>query len=207
MIVHDCEQRTPEWFAARLGLPTASRFSDIITTKGAPSKSAEKYMTELLADWLACEPVDAVQATQWMERGTELEAGARSCYEMETGASVAQVGFITTDDRLAGCSPDGLVGDDGGLEIKCPKASTMVGYYERNESLVMAYLQQVQGSMWITGRKWWDLYAYHPALIPLCIRVDRDDTYIGKMEEAMQAFRDRLAERMAALEAAGWRVQ
>ena len=132
MQVHNVEQGTEEWHNLRLGVPTASRFSDIITpSKGDLSKSADKYMNELIAEKITLQR-EQFKMTDWMERGNELEAEARDVYSFLSDNEVTEVGFITNDDGTIGASPDGLIGKDGGLEIKCPKASTMVKYLDKN---------------------------------------------------------------------------
>jgi hypothetical protein len=203
VLIHQVEQGTPEWFAVRLGIPTASNFAKIITSTGKPSTSAAGYMDQLLADWLAGEVTDAVEANYWMDRGTEMEGRAREAYSLITGHSVEHVGFITDGKRQWGCSPDGLIGDDGGLEIKCPKASTLVSYY-RAGKCPADYWPQVQGALWVTGRAWWEFLAYHPALRPFIVHVERDAEYIGKLAEAVEGFVAKLTEAQEALKE--WRM-
>lgn len=204
VIVHRMEQGTPEWFAVRCGVPTASNFAKIITATGKPSTSAQGYMDQLLADYLAGEATDGVEANYWMERGSELEAQAREAYSIITGAEVEQVGFVTEGDGRWGCSPDGLIADNGGIEIKCPKASTVVSYYRANKCPA-DYWPQVQGALWVTGRQWWDFFAYHPSLKPFTVRVERDEEYIGKLDEAVRQFVETMAKQREALR--NWRMQ
>jgi len=188
MIVLDLfEQGSQEWLNARLGIPTASRFKDLITpAKADKSKSATAYMYELLAERLTKEP-NEFYSNDWMQRGNELEPMARTAYEFMTDSTVDEVGFILNDERTIGVSPDGLVGEDGGLEIKCPKASTMVKYMIEDK-LPDIYKPQVQGNLWISGREWWDFVVYHPSIDLYIKRVYRDETYIQKMEEHITAF-------------------
>jgi len=202
MKIIDCLQCSPEWFAARLGIPTASRFDKIIAPGGAPSKSADGYMNELLAEYLAGSPIDAEDTTHWMERGSLLETVARVQYEFLTDNTVEQVGFCLDDSGKWGCSPDGLIDEKGMLEIKCPKHTTIIEYYRNG--FPKKYTPQVQGQMWVTGRSWCDFFAYHPQLKPFMVRVDRDDEYIGKMEKEMIAFCDKLDEAKKDLE--GWKL-
>ena len=187
MIVLDLEQGSQAWLNARLGIPTASRFKDIITpAKADRSKSAAAYMYELLAERLTKEP-NEFYANEWMQRGNELEPMARTAYEFITDNSVDEVGFILNDEKSIGVSPDGLVGADGGIEIKCPKASTMVKYMIEDK-LPDIYKPQVQGNLWISGREWWDFIVYHPSIELYVKRVYRDEAYIKKMEEHITAF-------------------
>ena len=178
----DCEQGTPEWLAARLGVPSASMFAKIVTTKGAWSTQADSYINQLVAEELTCETTPVYQ-NEHMIRGTELEPDARSLYELMTDVSVEEVGFCLHDTLKAGCSPDGLVGEDGegGLEIKCPAPATHVEYL-RGGVLPSKYKQQVMGCLWITGRQWWDFMSYHPNMKPLIVRVERDEEFIAALE-------------------------
>lgn len=208
MILHPAPQGSPEWLAARLGIPTASHFGEILTASGKLSQSADRYMNQLLAEWLAGKPVD-MDTTVWMERGNELEAEARLSYEIETGSDVAQVGLVYLDEkRDVGCSPDGLIiqkpyglyaaesgeglidvvmrGYHNGIEIKCPKASTLVSYY--GKGCPAKYYPQIQGQIWICDLEWVDFYAYHPDLPPYRFRVERDEVYIRSLAEAVAKF-------------------
>ena len=184
MIILDHEQGSDEWFAARLGRPSASMFNKLITSTGKPSTSASKYIDELVDERL--NGVRApVYVNEHMERGTRLEPEAREYYEFLTDQQVTEYGFILDDSEEFGCSPDGLIKDsdgnfEGGLEIKCP--ANMVGYHRDNKSFVTKYKQQVMGCMMITGAKWWDLMAYSDKKPHhLIIRVERDEEYIEKL--------------------------
>ncbi len=129
-----------------------------------------------------------------MERGIEMEAEARAWYAMAQDQDVEQVGFVWLDDRVqVGCSPDGLVGEHGGLEIKCPAPHTHVGYL-LEQKLPTDYIPQVQGSMWVCDRQWWDFLSYCPGIEPLVIRVERDEEYIDKLAGLLDKF---LAELLA----------
>jgi len=196
MCRHDVEQGSEAWLKLRSGIPTASQYKRIVTSTGKPSAQADGYMYELLAQWLGAE--DERFETEWMARGTELEPEARAFYEFETGNEVEEVGFISHPKLLTGCSPDGLVGDTGGIEIKCPKASTHVKYLLGNKC-PSDYLPQVQGSMWITGRKTWDFISYHPDLDPLLVTVERDEQIMDAFSEVMPKFIDKLLTKRAEL--------
>ncbi len=191
MIILDVEQGSPEWFASRLGKPTSSRFSDIVTSKGEPSKSATKYIDELLAEHLAGQPIDQMEPTKWMIRGTENEDKARKAFSFITGKDVSHVGICFTDDMAVGCSPDGFHKMKEGLEIKCPKGSTLVNYY-RKGVLPTGYVQQVQGSLYVTGFDVWNFIAWHEHMEPFIISVERDDVFIGKLEEQLALFNEKL---------------
>ena len=193
MIILDVEQGSDEWHSLRLGIPTASRFKDIVTpTKGDKSKSYKTYMYELLAERLTQSKEDFFKS-EWMERGNEIEPFARASYEFMHDVEVKQVGMILNDERTVGISPDGLVGDKGGLEIKCPKPSTLVKYM-LDGSLPLEYKPQVMGSLMISEREWWDFLGYHPDMQMFQIRVYRDEEYIKKMEQHIGDFVDELLE-------------
>lgn len=185
MIVVDCAQGTPEWFKARSGIPTASCFSRILTPKGLKlSASREKYMHELLYEWI-CDSTWDPYVSEWMERGSDLEDQAYAAYEFERSADVRRVGLCKRDDGWVGCSPDGLVGDDGGLELKCPTGPVHVANMLNMQE---TYRLQVQGSLWITGRRWWDLMSFHPDMPSAVVRFERDEECIAKIEAAVGKF-------------------
>lgn len=182
MIILDHEQGSPEWLAARLGKPSASCFSRLITNSGKPSSSADGYINELIAERLTGRSKPFF-TTPWMERGKELEKDAREAYGFISGNDTLEVGFIADPTFSYGCSPDALIGSEGGLEIKCPAPDTHVGYMRDNQAGVNKYWQQIQGCMWVTGRQWWDFFAYHPEMPHVLVRVERDDEYIAKLAE------------------------
>jgi len=173
MIIVDCEQGTPEWFEARLGIPTASEFGKIITpAKLEPSKSADTYINKLVAEWLRGKADESFQS-DWMKRGHEVEEEARDFYTFQTDVEVKQVGFCLADNRNYGCSPDGLM-EEGGLEIKCPSPGVHVGYLLADK-VPTEYRLQILGSMLTTGRDWWDFLSYHPDMKALIVRTWRKD--------------------------------
>src|SRR5690606_19252020 len=127
--VLDVMQGTQEWEMARLGIPTASQADRILTpSRLQPAAAAREYLHQLLAEWLIGYPIEWSASSQYMQRGTDLEAEARAAYELEMGVDVQQVGLCVTDDSMIGGSPDGLVGDVGGVEIKCPAIHMHIGY-------------------------------------------------------------------------------
>ena len=176
----DCEQGSDEWIAARLGIPSASMYGKIITTQGKWSTQADTYINQLVAEKLTGEQTPFYQ-NEHMARGTALENDARKMYEFIKDIEVREVGFCLHDTLEAGASPDGLIGEDGGLEIKCPAPATHVEYL-RGGKLPSKYKQQVMGCLWITGREWWDFMSYHPSMKPLIVRVERDEDYIAELE-------------------------
>lgn len=187
MIVIECEQGSPEWVNARLGIPTASRFSDIITPRTLKlSASSDKYMNELLAEWLLGRPVEDFDTTMFMDRGKQLEPEAIRFYELQRECDVTRVGFCLTDDRRYGCSPDGLVAQDGTLELKCPSPTTHVGYLLGED--MGKYNVQAQGQILVTGRAWNDRLSYHPEIPPFLLRTERDPVICEALAAALDGF-------------------
>lgn len=191
MLILQLEQQSLEWQAERLGKPTASNFDKLITTKGEPSKQAQKYLWKLAGERVSGTSEETYQ-NSFMQRGVEMESEARAFYELTHDIQVQRVGIVyPNEDKKYACSPDGLVGEDGGLEIKCPIVSTHVGYL-LDGNIPTEYIQQVQGNLLITGRKWWDFLSYYPGLKPLVIRVYRDENFIKKLSAALDVFCDEL---------------
>jgi hypothetical protein len=176
MRVINHEQGTQEWLNSRLGCPSGSGFDKLIQASGKPSTQAEGYINQLIAELMTGQSTE-IKVTEWMQRGTELEPMARNFYELASGNDVQEVGFCKHDKMECGVSPDGLIGEDGGLEIKCPTPATHIAYL-RAGVLPTKYKQQVMGCMWITGRQWWDFVSYHETMPALIVRVERDDDYI-----------------------------
>ena len=184
MIISPHEQGTDAWLAARLGKPSASMFSKLITMTGKPSASADAYINQLLGERITGKSEPHYQS-EAMALGNEREPLARADYEYISGNKVDEYGFILDDSESYGCSPDGLIGDsnEGGLEIKCPAQTTQAGYWRDPESGVKKYYQQIQGCMWVTGRKWWDFFSYHPDMPHVLVRVERNAEYIEKLSQ------------------------
>ena len=187
MRVINVEQRSPEWFEARLGVPTSSNFSKIITMTGKPSTQSKNYMYKLAGEKVSKVIEDSYQNSA-MLRGIELEDEARQMYQIVSGNAVEEVGFcITEGDMICGASPDGLMGDDGLIEIKCPAVHTHVGYLMDNK-LPSEYFQQVQGQLLVTGRKYCDFVSYFPGIKPLIIKVERDEDFLKLLKVELTMF-------------------
>lgn len=199
------DQHSPEWYAARLGKATASRVADLMAkTKSGYSASRANYMAELICERLTGQPAERFTngAMQW---GTDTEPQARAAYAFLGDLDVAEVGFVlhpTIADF--GASPDGLVGDDGLVEIKCPNTATHI------ETLLSGgvpgkYLAQMQTQMACTGRAWCDFVSFDPRLpadLQLWVkRVPRDDEAIRAIEAEVQAFLSELDAKVEALRA------
>lgn len=182
----DCEQGTPEWLEARLGLPTASRFSDILA-KGE-GKMRARYLRDLAADIIRGYPEPDTFSNAYMERGHEQEGEARSLYAF-TYAPVTRVGFMR--NGRVGASPDSLVGADGGLEIKTALGHIQIERLQRG-TCPTEHVAQVQGNLWISGRQWWHFMSYSRDMPPLVVRVERDEAYIAQLAKAVDAFNEEL---------------
>ena len=183
MEILNCVQGTDEWYAARLGMITASCFSDVLA-KGQ-GKTRDKYMKQLLAERIFNEREESY-TNACMERGKELEAEARCEYEKELGVKVQQIGFARMIDWV-GASPDGLIEDDGLLELKCPKGITQLEV-EKNGCVPSMYIPQVQGQMWVLNRKWCDFVSYHPKRDLFVRRVYADKDYIANLQKEVEIF-------------------
>lgn len=200
MKIIDVQQGSVEWLEARLGKPTASQFHCLITpATHKPSTQSRTYRNRLLAERLIGAPLD-MDRNAFMERGTDLEPAGRKWYAYTHDADVQEVGFVTSDDGRYGCSPDGLVGDNGGLEIKCPMPAEHIANIF---GMTTDYHCQVQGALLVTGREWWDLLSYHPTIKPACVRIYRDEEFLSKLGGILNAFCDDLEAHWAQLQALG----
>jgi hypothetical protein len=202
MKILDCVQGDAAWIKAHVGRPTASQFSRIITQKTLKlSEQSTSYRNELLAEEMLGYPVNDF-ISQFMERGKDQEDAALSYYEMMRDTEINRVGFCTTDDGRTGCSPDALVGTDGGLEIKTPKAAVHVGYLIDGPD--DKYKAQVQGCLWICERQWWDFVSFNSELPSVLIRFQRDEEFIAKLAQAVNQFVAYVDESRAKLIARGY---
>ena len=185
MRIIECEQGTEEWLSARLGIPSASNFHRIVTTTGKWSAQADAYINELAAERITGERKDFF-ISDAMARGNELEELARDNFIFESDYEVDQVGFCIREDLDVGCSPDGLILEDMGLELKCPLAHNHVGYL-RDNCLPSKYVQQVQGSLYVTDRDIWHFYSFHPDFgEQLHVVVHRDEEFIKLLDGHLQ---------------------
>jgi len=203
VILETATQRDADWYAARVGKATASRFRDAIAAlkSGAPAQAQRDYATELVVERLTQQPAQryATAAMQW---GTEQEPAARAAYERVTGISVEETGFIAHDTLLAGCSPDGLIDWDGLIEIKCPYSSA-----NHIETLLRGmpdeHIPQVQGQLWITGRQWCDFVSFDPRMpveLQLHVqRIYRDPGFIADLEAKVTSFLQQVGTQVEAL--------
>lgn len=192
------EGKSQEEAASIAGYKTKPRITETVQRAidglpiGEPSEAAKNYAFRTAIERISKEPLDEGFETWQMKRGHELEPAARACHEQHAQVIVDVCGFVTTTDALFGASADGLVGPDGGAEYKC-----LVSPERLRDTLVLNdisdFMDQVQGGMWITGRKWWDFCIYCPALAPVGRdfsrwRVPRDDEYIAALEQDLIEF-------------------
>lgn len=198
MIVCKVEQGTEEWHRQRAGAITASMYSEVRkrlksgANKGDYTAAAHDYAFRLAVERISGEPLDGGFETWAMRRGNELEPEARLAHEEKIDQFIEQTGLVLTDDRKFGASADGLIGEDGGSEYKCLVSP------ERLRTILLAdnlneFKDQIQGCMWLTGRKWWHFVLYCPALESigkaLTIRtMERDDNYIEALEKDLLTF-------------------
>lgn len=185
-------QGTDEWFAARRGKVTASRVADVMArTKSGFAASRSNYKAELLLEILTNTTAVGF-VSEAMKWGTEQEPNARALYASTIFDPVVEVGFIDHPDILgAGCSPDGLVGDDGIVEIKCPNTATFLEIF-LTDNIPQKWLTQIQMQLDCTGRKWCDFVCYDPRMPEggqiYVQRVERDEMFISTMREMIQTF-------------------
>ena len=180
------EQRTEEWFAQRLGKVTASKVADLMAkTKSGYGTSRDNYMAQLVVERITNTKAESYSNAA-MEWGTTQEPFARAAYEALTGMMVEEVGFVQHPTiAWAGASPDGLVNDDGLVEIKCPNTATMIDTLLTGK-VPQNYFIQMQMQMACTGRVWTDYVVFDPRMptkAQLFVkRVPRDDVFIAEME-------------------------
>jgi len=197
------EQRTPEWYAARLGRVTASRVADVTAkTRSGYGASRANYMAELIVERLTGLPTERYQ-NESMIWGTNTEPLARAAYEVRQGALVDEVGFVPHPTiAAAGCSPDGLIGPDGMLEVKCPNTATHIEYF-LDPASPSKYWSQMQWQMACTGRKWVDFVSFDPRMpddMQYAVRrVNRDEETIAELEAEVVKFLNEMDEKIAAL--------
>ena len=176
-------QRSPEWFAARYGKVTGSAVADVLAkVKAGESTGRVNYRAQLVVERITGSPAGGDFTNAAMQRGTELEPFARGAYEIATGSLALESGFWH-DDHM-GASPDGLIDDDGLLEIKCPSLATHFGYLKAG-AVPSKYVPQIQMQMLVTNRAWCDFVSFCPEypehLRLMIVRCKRDEEYISSM--------------------------
>lgn len=192
MLIIKVEQNSEQWWAEKLGKPSASRVKMIIKNDGTKSDQRKGYLYELAGEIITGKREEGYKNSN-MEMGNEREAEARALYEMIHEVKVRQVGVVYKDEaKQFLCSPDGLI-DDYGLELKNVIPKTQVKRLIDNR-LPSEYFGQIQFSLYVTGFKFWDFMSYCPAMKPLIIRVKRDEKYIGVLGIELEKFCNELKE-------------
>jgi len=193
MIILDCEQGSEEWFKARLGVPSASNFHRVITPTGKLSSQLDSYVNTLASEIITGQPYSTFTSDA-MLRGTELEPIARNNFSFLESVKVEEVGFCMREDIKVGCSPDGVIDEREGLEIKCPLAHNHLEYLRQGE-LPAKYIAQVQGSMYVTDFEVWHFYSYHPDFAEnLSVEVYRDEVFITQLKDHLTRVTDLIGE-------------
>jgi hypothetical protein len=193
----NCEQNSPEWFEARRGIPTASQFKAILA-KGE-GKTRRTYMMKLAGELITGERMESF-SNEYTERGHEFEPEARDLYQFQTGAELRRVGFIR--NGKAGCSPDSLIGEDGGLEIKSQSPHLLIETILKDE-FPTEHRAQVQGTLWITKRQWWDIAVYYRGVPLFKKRTHRDEKYIQTLATEVDRFNAELADVVSQIQRRG----
>lgn len=201
------EQGSDEWLQQRVGMVTASRISDMLAKGkgGAPSRSRENYKAELVAELLTGKRAEQEFTTKEIEWGNEQEAVAVAQYGFMHDAKPVECGFIQHPNiERAGASPDRLIGDDGLIELKCPKTATHIDtMLSKTQTIPKGYRDQMHFQMACTGRQWCDYVSFDPRLpakFQLWVqRVERDDDYIAEMNEAVEVFLAEIDDTIAAM--------
>ncbi len=200
----EMEQRTAEWFQARLGKVTASNVYSVLskTAKGFPTSKYEDYKTKLMTERLI-EEISQSYTTPAMQWGIEHEEDALREYEFIYDAEVTRCGFIPHPKiEMAGASPDGLIGEDGLIEVKCPQSTTHLRFFIYDE-IKPEYIAQMQFQMACTGRKWCDFMSYNPNFVGKSTglrmkikRVLRDEKHIEEINKAVEIFLGEIEQEM-----------
>lgn len=189
VIFHEMDQGSEEWHEIRKGVATASHFKDVVTdSKLELAAGHATYARKLACERLGIESED-FGGTSWMQRGIEYEEFAIDEFEQKMGVDVRRVGFAMPDDgRLVGCSPDGLVGEDETIQVKCPMAENVLKYIDSGE-VPREYRMQCQGELWVTGRQRYHFWAWHPQIENTFHRVvERDEKVMDALDEHMTTF-------------------
>jgi putative phage-type endonuclease len=201
---NDIIQGSDAWFERRIGKATASKMADLMAkTKTGYSASRANYMAQLIVERLTGQKQESYTNTA-MQWGTETEPQARAAYELETSNQVKEVGFIDHPViSMSGASPDGLIGDEGMLEIKCPNTATHIDFLLSGD-IDGKYIKQMMWQMACTGRQWCDFVSFDPRLpVNLQIkiaRVNRDEVAISEMENEVKKFLDEVSEKVKKLQ-------
>ena len=201
-IITDIEQNSDAWLRARMGIPTASQFATVLAkgkTAGTESLTRRTYIHKLAGEIITGEPMQSF-SNDHTDRGHEFEPEARDLYAFQTGAQLERVAFIKSG--RAGCSPDSLIGQDGGAEIKTKLPHLLIDVILKDES-PPEHKAQVQGTLWLTKRQWWDVVIYWPGMPLFVKRVFRDEPYIQRLATEVDRFNAELDEVVAQIRRRG----
>lgn len=180
MIIHNFDQRSDEWYKIRAGKLTASSFHTCLGN----SETRNTLLLKITAERITGKLIENTYSNSDMERGVNNENIARIGYELFSDNTVQEVGFCELDDWV-GSSPDGLVGEDGIIEIKCPKETVFLNQIIHNK-IKPEYLTQIQFNLYVLDRKWCDYIAYNESFNLYVKRVERDEEYIDKIKENIE---------------------
>lgn len=205
MIIHEVAQGTSAWLAVRAGKPTASNFSRVMTPSGNKSDGWYPYMNQLLAERMLGKPLEGFES-EWMARGSEFEQKAVDSYEFSHDCDTEQIGFVTTDDGLIGCSPDRFIKQfpEGQLQVKCPKPETHVAYLLNSIGAGKAYKVQCHGEMLVCEKKWTDVLSFHPEMPEALYRMEADPVFLDELEAMVRAFSTELELKAMECKERGW---
>ena len=193
--IHRGSQQDDEWRRLRLGCATGSGFADVLSKPASgngESTGRRNYRVRLALELLTGQPEQDGFSSRAIQQGIEREPIARERFEAETGLLVEQVSFIRLNHMPVGCSPDGLIGSDDGLEIKCPSKAVHLQYLSLIDQPPAEYRAQVQGCMYVAGRSHWRFASFNPDFPPELqlhhIRIERDELYIKRLEDELWRF-------------------
>lgn len=190
LTVYDCKQGSEDWFRARMGIPTASEFGTVLAPRaGSEGKMRRTYLHKLAGEIITGEPMERY-GNAHMDRGHEMEAEARSLYAFMSDADPTQIGFLRNGQK--GCSPDSLIGDAGMLEIKTKLPHLLIDCILKDD-FPAEHKAQCQGALWVAEREWVDIAVYWPRMPLFVKRAYRDEEYISKLSDAIDAFNADLA--------------
>lgn len=186
----DCDQGSPDWFKARMGIPTASAFQVVLSPRaGKEGVGRKTYLLKLAGELLTGEPMENYQNAD-MNRGKVMEDEARNMYALMHDVEPQRVGFVRNGPK--GASPDSLIDAHGGLEIKTEAPHLLLETLLKDE-FPSKHRAQVQGNIWVTERGWWDIAIFWPKLPLFTKRIYRDDKYIADLSRAVDEFNEELA--------------
>ena|SRR6056297_2207620 len=181
---YDIEQNTDEWWQIRCGLITASYCSELLMADSC--KGYQQLIKKIAEERFTGELCQSKkwQGNMYTNRGHDMESQALTSYEAESLDTVERVGFISRGDKI-GCSPDGLIGDDGLIQVKCPIFDTIYNYHTK-KTIPADYYKQMQFELYVTGRQYNVFYAWHPNLAPVTIKVEREAKMLGEINNALE---------------------